>query len=449
MAIIYALSTAPGRAGISIFRFSGAGCHAVIDRFLQVPFAGAGVVRRQHVRLLIHPETGAVLDQVVVVLGQAPATFTGEDTVELHIHGSIALQRLLPELFDACPGVRQAEPGEFLRRSLLHGKRSVAEIEHLDALLQSETYAQLEVLGRRQLLYGAMQGWERDLIAIISTVEGALEFPDDEDGSFAEALLAAISGGLMGLLAEMRAVEASSARALRVLSGFRLVLIGRPNVGKSSTLNALLGEDVAIASAVPGTTRDVVERRVDLAGLLVCVSDTAGIHATGDALEREGVARARVAMRDADLLLCITDREESPAEFCAELGVGADARCIFVRNKADLLQAGTSGGDWLLYSAHRGDNHSELRTAIIGELQAVAPQAETVFVTRQRQLGALQESIGHLETAIGFPAGRLESELEVFAEELRLALYGMGAIIGRFDYEAILDDLFSNFCLGK
>ncbi len=184
-------------------------------------------------------------------------------------------------------------------------------------------------------------------------------------------------------------------------------------------------------------------------GVVVCVSDTAGIHVTGDALERAGVARARVAMRDADLLLCITDREESPAEFCVELGVGEDARCIFVRNKSDLLRSGSSGGDWLLYSAHRGDNHSELRAAIIAELQAVAPQAETVFVTRQRQLGALRESIGHLETAIGFPAERLESELEVFAEELRLALYGMGAIIGRFDYEAILDDLFSNFCLGK
>ncbi len=475
MDTIFALSSASGRAGVSVFRLSGAHSHAITQHLVRA-LPRLPEPRHCYFRPLIHPESGAVVDRVIVVFFDAPHSFTGEDTTELHIHGSVALQQGLPRLFalagaaiggDAVT-IRQAERGEFIKRALLNDKTSVLEVEHLDALLQAETEAQLEIASHSQATVDFCAAIERDLIHILSQTEGVLEFPDDsladhdggDAGDDGDPFVTPIASSVDALHGKLRRAVTNGKKALKILRGIQLVIVGRPNVGKSSTMNALLGSDVAIASPIPGTTRDIVERRFDIEGMAVTVADTAGIHATIDPIEQEGVTRARRAIEQADVLLCLTDKDETIDEFDQALGIPSTttAHRIYARNKYDLV-TGTSTAavrkDWLVYSATRGDRLETVQASISTALAAFRPEEEGVMMTKTRQLDAMEQSLAHIQTVQRMLANHLlaprgaNDDIELVAEELRLALLALGEVIGRYDYDHILDDLFANFCLGK
>ncbi len=299
---IFAQASAPGRAGIAVVRISGQQAHAAA-----AALAGPlGAARTAALRWLVHPATGEKLDQALVLPFAAPASFTGEDTVELHLHGSPAGVRTVLAALGAQPGLRPAEPGEFTRRALLGNRLDLARVEGLGDLIAAETTAQ-----HRQaiaLMQGALarlaEGWRHHLLHSLAFVEATIDFADEE---LPPDLLEQITDELALTVAAIDAEVAGARIAERVREGFEVALVGRPNVGKSTLLNALAGRDAALTSEIAGTTRDVIEVRVDLGGLALTILDMAGIREAGETIEHMGVARARARAAGADLRLFLVD----------------------------------------------------------------------------------------------------------------------------------------------
>ncbi|MBN8913520.1 MAG: tRNA uridine-5-carboxymethylaminomethyl(34) synthesis GTPase MnmE, partial [Rhizobiales bacterium] len=300
---IFALASAPGRAGVAVIRVSGEGAGRVVD-FMAGP---RPVARRAVGRFIRHPESGEKLDRGVVLWFPAPASFTGEDVTELHLHGGRAVVQAVLEALAVMPGLRMAEPGEFARRAFEAGKLDLAEVEGLADLIDAETDGQ-----RRQALAqasGALSdlydGWRASLIEALGLIEAGLDFADEGDvgtKTFTEAT------SIISVLARAVRHHLDDGHRGEILrDGFRVALTGPPNAGKSSLLNALARREVAIVSEGAGTTRDVIEVRLDLGGLPVIVSDTAGFRDTEGAIEREGMRRSRAVAEAADLVLWLTD----------------------------------------------------------------------------------------------------------------------------------------------
>ncbi|HLM41465.1 MAG TPA: tRNA uridine-5-carboxymethylaminomethyl(34) synthesis GTPase MnmE [Microvirga sp.] len=430
---IFATASGYGRAAVCLIRISGGQ-----SRFVLEALAGSvPAPRRAAVRVLREPGTGEPLDQALVLWMPGPGSFTGEDQAELHIHGGLATRAAVLRALGSLKECRPAEAGEFTRRAFLNGRMDLSQVEGLADVIDAETEAQrrqaMRQLGGR--LGQATERWREDILQVLALLEASLDFSDEGDVPAdleADILrrLGAIERDLAGVLAN-RSGE-------RLREGLSVVLAGPPNAGKSTLLNALARRDVAIVSPVAGTTRDVIEVHCDLGGLPVIVADTAGLRESGDAVEQEGVARARARAQDADLVLWLIPPEGPEAE------APPARRLLRVGTKADL--GGRREGCDLLVSAASGEGIPELIERLAAEAQAALGGGDAV-VTRERHRKALERAYSGVVGA----REMLESggPLELAAEEVRLASRAVGEISGRVDVEHVLDRLFSSFCIGK
>jgi tRNA modification GTPase len=441
MDTIYALASASGRAGVAVIRLSGPQAMAALRRLAgELPPA-----RRAVLRSLRDPRSGAELDRGLVLAFPAPHSFTGEDMVELHVHGGRALVRAVLEAVADCEGLRPAEPGEFTRRAFEHGKMDLTAAEGLADLVNAETEAQ-----RRQALrqlrgdLGELyEGWRRQLMTALARIEAHIDFPDED---LPPILVEQTRGTLSAMIAEIAAHLQDERRGQRLRDGLSVAILGPPNVGKSSLLNALAGRPAAIVSAQAGTTRDVIEVRLDLGGYALTLSDTAGLREAGDAVEREGVRRARASAAASDYKILMVDARVYP-NIDPEVAELVDADTLFVVNKCDLVSVegvtAMAGRPALAVSALTGLGIDELLKALTDAVVERAGFSEIPLISRERHRRALEECRAGLERALA--AG----SIELLAEDLRLAVRHIGRITGRVDVEDLLDVVFREFCIGK
>ena len=423
MDTIYALASARGKAGVSIVRISG----PLAFEAVRVLAGDVPEPRRTVLRVL---RSGAVaLDQALVLTFAKSASFTGEAVAELHLHGSVAVVSAVLRALGAMDGLRLAEAGEFTRRALENGCLDLAQVEGLADLIDAETEAQ-----RRQalrVLSGAVgrraEGWRRRLIRAAALLEATIDFADEDVPVDVGPEVLAL---LDGLLAELRAEALGALAAERVRDGYEVAIVGLPNAGKSTLLNALAGREAAIVSSVPGTTRDVIEVRMDLGGLAVTVLDTAGLRETSDEVEQIGVARALARARAADLRVFLRDFGALPE------GLDVMAQDIVVNSKAD-----TGGG----VSGLTGAGVPELLSQIGAVLQGRAASAGVL--TRERHRQAIILAVRSMESAREEVCAG--DRLELAAESLRAAIRARDVRVGRVDVEQVLGEIFASFCIGK
>lgn len=437
MDTIFALSSGALPAGVAVVRISGPAAGPVLAALcgrLPEPRAAALV-------WLHEPETGARVDRGLALWFPAPVSFTGEDCAELHCHGSRAVVARLYDVLSRQPGLRMAEPGEFARRAFHNGKLDLTEVEGLSDLIQAETEAQ-----RRQALALAggalstlLEDWRGELIGLRAAMEARLDFADEDD--VPEALPVDFSERVRRLRAAMAELMAGHRAAERVRTGFRVALVGRPNVGKSTLLNAFAGRDVAIVTEEPGTTRDVLEVPLDLRGYPVILSDTAGLRDTVSLAETEGVRRARLSAEGSDLVLLLDDGASGAPE-----PVFAAAPVWRVRTKVDLADgsAGPSDGTKFSISAKTGDGLDSLQGALAQAAAEALPDGGEALLARPRQVAALRRADAALAAVL--EGGKPD---EVVADLLRQASDEIGRLTGRVDVEDVLDHLFAEFCIGK
>jgi len=427
MDTIFALATAPGKSGVAIIRLSGPRAWEAVRQLAgSLPAPRVAGLRKL---------TGAAghLDEALVLVFEAGSSFTGEAVAELHLHGSTAvIASVLSELGNQ-PGLRQAEPGEFTRRALENGCLDLSQVEGLADLIDAETEAQRRQAQR--VLSGELgrhaAGWRRDLIRAAALIEATIDFADEEvPVNVSPEVLELLSRVLSGLWKEID----GAGFAERVRTGFEVAIVGAPNVGKSTLLNALAGRDAAITSEVAGTTRDVIEVRMDLGGLPVTVLDTAGLRDTSDRVEAIGVERARERAKSADLRIFLVLPGEEPA-------FPPSPEDIVVTGKADLT--GVSEG---AVSGATGYGLGDLIDRVKRRLEVQA--ARSGLAIRERHRVAMVRASDRIETVVrGLTNESLISELA--AEELRSAVRALDSLIGRVDVEMLLDDIFSSFCIGK
>ncbi|MBQ1497871.1 MAG: tRNA uridine-5-carboxymethylaminomethyl(34) synthesis GTPase MnmE [Sphingomonas sp.] len=427
MDTIYAVSSGALPAAIAVLRVSGPRAFDMVRDFagdLPAP-------RRAVVRALADPADGGLLDRAILLCFPGPRSATGEDLAEFHLHGGRAVVRAVEAALARRPGLRPAEPGEFTRRALLHGRIDLSEAEGLGDLLMAETEAQRRsaIRSAEGAVRRAVEGWTDRLLMLAARVEAELDHSDEEDVADA-TLLPAIRSGAAALAADIAAV-ADRPPVERLRDGIRVVLAGPPNAGKSSLLNAMAGRDAAIVSPISGTTRDRIEAPVVRGGIAWLLIDTAGLAARpGDEIEAIGIARAQAAQAEADILLWLGD--DAPP---------AHDRSLWLNPRAD-LPGRPAATDRLSQSSLTGEGMDGLWDAMAALAADMLPPPD------QMALNARQRALAQ-NAATALRAAAAEGDLLLIAEQLRSAMRGFDAITGRAGVEAMLDALFARFCIGK
>lgn len=449
---ICAIATPPGSGGLGIVRVSG-------PRVQDIARQLAGrLPRPRHATLAeFRDAKGEIIDSGILLYFAAPHSFTGEDVLELQAHGgTFILQRLVDRAIEL--GARPALPGEFSQRAFLNDKLDLVQAEAIADLIQSGTDAAARAAQRslQGVFSRRVQTLQEQLTALRVFVEAAIDFPDEEIDFLAES---DVLSRLVDTRKELTALlqEARQGRLLR--DGIVLAIVGSPNAGKSSLLNALSGQDSAIVTEIPGTTRDVLRELIDLDGIPVHVADTAGIRETEDLIEAEGVRRARQALASADLVLLVEDASD-PDRLGPEptIDLPDGMSCLRLANKADLIAADrlerleqASGPDQLWISARTGYGIDHLRRTIREQIGAPGKLADGraagSFSARQRHIDALRRAGAHLEAGQQVMEQRQAGEL--LAEELRLAQQALGELTGELLPDDLLGEIFSSFCVGK
>jgi tRNA modification GTPase len=429
---IFALSSGRAPSAIAIVRMSGPeAATALIELVGKVP------PPRVATRALLRDAHGRPVDDSVVLWFPAPASATGEDVAEFHVHGGRAVLAALFAALSGLENVRAAEPGEFTRRAFENGKLDLTEAEGLDDLIHADTDRQRRQALRQLngLLGDRARDWRERIIGASALIEAGIDFSDEGDVS--AELIAPARAKIESLLAEIEEVLAAQGKAERLRDGLVVAIAGPPNVGKSTLINQLARREVAIVSPYAGTTRDIIEVQLDLDGYPVTVIDTAGIRETDDPVEQEGVRRARARAAEADLVLWLFDSAAAvrPDETATPLWR--------VRNKIDLGAVGYSA-DFEI-SADRGDSIPALISALVGFAQDFFGADEGGLITRERQRQLLRQTAISLHRSILM----FEEGEELAAEDLRAAAYALGRLLGRVDVEDILDVIFREFCIGK
>lgn len=429
MDTIYALATALGKSGVAVIRLSG-------PLALNATAKVAGSLPKHRVAGLraLRNSEGDMLDQALVITFDNGHSFTGEYVAELHLHGGIATINAVLETLGNMEELRLAEPGEFTRRALDNGCLDLAQIEGLSDLIEAETEAQ-----RRQavkVLSGALgdkaEKWRIDLIRAAALLEATIDFVDED---VPVDVTPEVNALLSGVIAELYDEESGINVSERIRLGFEVAIVGAPNVGKSTLLNRLAGREAAITSEIAGTTRDVIEVRMDLNGLPVTILDTAGLRQTDDTIENLGIERAITRVTESDIRVFLHDSET------LDLPIHPADDDIVVRSKGDIYK-----GDHFSISALTGIGIDKLVSRISDVLAIKAQGAGTA--TRERHRIAIKKAIAALEAAkVELDYGVERAELA--AEELHTAIRALDSLVGRVDVEHILDEIFSSFCLGK
>jgi tRNA modification GTPase len=427
---IVALSSGAVPSGVAVIRISGPAAGPILREVL------GSLPEPRQLRLASIEIAGELIDRGLVAWFPAPHSFTGEDCVELQVHGSPAVVRRLLRGFAARPAVRLAEAGEFTRRAFEKGKLDLTEVEGLGDLIEAETEGQRkQAIARLSgVLSSQLEGWREQLLDLRAEIEAQLDFSDEGDVG---ELPAGFAPALASLRQEIGIAIETVGRGRIVREGLRVALAGAPNAGKSSLLNALAKSDMAIVTDEPGTTRDVREVAIDLGGQLVILVDMAGLRATGSKAEAEGVRRARSEIAEADLVLWLM----APDVPAGELATESRAPAWRIATKADL--GVTQPGSELSVSAKTGAGLAELVARLMAFAEA-ATAGEPALVSRERDLVALEGAAAAVDEA----AVRL-GEPEIAAEALRQATHALERLLGRMDAESVLDRLFSSFCIGK
>lgn len=437
---IFALASGPGRAGVAVLRISGADAGravaALTAKTLPEP-------RRAARRRFIDGH-GDIIDDGLLLWFPAPASFTGEDVAELQVHGGTAIIAALSETLSSL-GLRHAGPGDFTRRAFENGKLDLTAAEAIADLVDAETEGQRrqalrQMQGELAALY---DGWRAQLLSVLALIEAEIDFPDED---LPDALAARAAPQIDALIAAMDAHLADHARGERVRDGYRIAILGAPNAGKSSLLNALARREAAIVSDTPGTTRDVVEVRLVLGGFPVWIADTAGLREAADAIESEGVRRALERADAADLRIAVV---EAGAQGLPEgLAERLAAHDILVASKIDLetQTPAVTGAPALRVSTKTGAGVEALLQSIAARVAEDLAQHDAPVLTRLRHREAVTDAREHLHRAshafsIGGP--------ELVAEDVRMAARALGRLTGRIDVEDVLGEIFSSFCIGK
>jgi tRNA modification GTPase len=434
---IYALSTPPGRSGVAVVRLSGADAGGMLDALAGLPRPAA----RQAALRSIRASDGSLIDRALVLWFPGPKSFTGEDCAELHLHGGPAvIEAALSALDEA--GAVPAEPGEFTRRAFENDKLDLTEAEGLADLIEAETEGQrqqalAQMSGVLRTLY---DGWRSDLIAAMASIEGEIDFPDEED--VPDALSHVAFEPLSRLIASMEDHLDDGRRGERVRTGFSIALIGAPNAGKSSLLNRLARREAAIVTDIPGTTRDIVEVRLTMAGFPVIISDTAGLREAVDAIEAEGVRRALDRADNADLRIGVVDARSE--KDLLDLRGRLKDDDLLVLNKLDLAPEKKAAGAYRL-SAKSGDGVALLEERIESIVRDRLSAREYPALSRARHRRAVETAVAALRRA----RDQLALAPELAGEDARLAVRALESLTGRVDVEDVLDRVFSQFCIGK
>lgn len=449
---IIALASGAGRAGVAVIRASGPGSAGLLRALTR---EGQDVSRetllpkprRAAIRTLRDAE-GGFLDEAIVLWMPGPHSCTGEDVVEFHVHGGPAVIEAVIAAGTATRLCRIAEPGEFTRRAFDAGRMDLTQAEAIGDLIDAETEGQRRQAGRLYQGEAArtFEGWRGLLMSAMAALEASIDFPDEADIP-GEINLAALEP-IEALAAELEAALGDAGRLRSVREGFRIAILGPPNAGKSSLMNRLARREAAIVSPIAGTTRDVVEVRLVLAGYPVWVADTAGLREASDVIEAEGVRRALERAEEADLRIWVTDA----ADVSRETLPGAEVRPgdLRVLNKADLLSSApveAGGQDVFVVSARSGAGFDAFERRVTQIVRERLESDEAPLVTRARHRELVEETLGAVERAL--EGARIGIGAELVSEDLRLAARALGRITGSIDAEDLLDRIFSQFCVGK
>lgn len=449
---IFALATPPGVSGVAVLRVSGP---LALQSLAVLADKKAEDIKPRFAYFgrLKHPVSRETIDEALWLYFKSPASFTGEDVVEYHLHGSMAVISEMLDVLAAQAGHRMAEPGEFTRRAYQNDKMDLTKAEAVADLIHAETQLQKQQALRQMggALNKLYEGWREDLARSLAYVEADLDFPDED---LPDGVVEVVRPKIETLAADIAAHLNDNRRGERLRSGVKIAVIGAPNAGKSSLVNALAQRDVAIVSQHAGTTRDVIEAHLDLGGYPVIIADTAGLRpeelgeSGQDGIEAEGIRRALDWAAQADIKLLLFDAGDAPdwdKHSCALI----DEYALVVVNKIETLTEagveGPSGQDYIGISVQSGQGMDQFLAALTAKVKDLIGQNETPALTRQRHRHNLQDTQEALGRAL---AG--EGVLpELVAEDIRIAMRSLGRITGRVDVEDLLDIIFKDFCIGK
>ena len=445
---IAAIATPPGRGGIGVARISGKNLQALAQEIL------GHIPEPRHASLSKFLDAnGQTIDQGIALYFPAPHSYTGEDVLELQGHGGPAVMNLLLSRCLAA-GARLAQPGEFTLRAFLNNKLDLAQAESVADIIDASTgeAARCAMRSLQGEFSAAIHTLVQALTDLRMLVEATLDFPEEETDFLQHANA---YGKLAGIQTQLERVLTSACQGSLLREGMHVVLVGQPNVGKSSLMNRLAGEEVAIVTEVPGTTRDAIRQSIEIEGVPLHLIDTAGLRETDNAVEKIGIARTRAAIDKADLVLLLIDARQGVAAADRAIldSLPAGLPLISVFNKIDLLNEtpqlkGREGQIEIRLSAKTGAGVDLLRQKLL-ETIGWQPHAvaEGLFMARQRHLRALAEAREHLRGAVA--VGEKGEQLELLAEELRLAQLALTTITGEFSADDLLGEIFSRFCIGK
>lgn len=434
---IYAVASGAGKAAITVVRVSGPACAGVLAAMIHRPVAA----RQASLRWLRSPSSGEMLDQALVLYFPAPASFTGEDAVEFHLHGGRGVVAAVLRALGQIEGLRPAEPGEFTRRALMAGKLDLARVEGLADLIDSETEQQ-RLQAVRQFaggLTGHVSLWRERLLEALALVTAEIDFGEEAD--VPANLSAKVRQQGAEVLDYLDAALAQHKSAERVREGVSIVLAGAPNAGKSSLLNALAGREAAIVSEHAGTTRDLIEIALDIAGVPVWLVDTAGLREAEGPIEAEGIARAKARAMRADLVLWLTAADQREVDSVPKLS----AEMWRVTTKVDLRRDEECAVD-LAVSVLSGTGLEALMTKLGDYVRSRLPHEGMALLTRQRHVRACEAARSALMRVVH---GEAMQPLDLLAADLHEAARALAQVIGLIDVEDVLDDIFSRFCIGK
>lgn len=429
--IIFALASAKGRAGVSVIRVSGKNSIFSIEKLLKNTLPVDNKCLRK-----IYDADDNIIDEVLILTFKEKASFTGDETVEIHCHGSTAVVTYILQTLSNIKNFRIADPGEFTRRALENGNLDLTQVEGLADLIESETEAQrrLAIRSMDGALSSKVQEWRKDLIRAVSLIEATIDFADED-------IPTDVTPEVLGLInktqSDIKSEIKGSFAAERIREGFEIAIVGPPNIGKSTLLNALAGRDAAITSDMAGTTRDVIEVKMDISGFAVTLLDTAGIRETTDKIEQIGVDRAKLRAKNADLRLFITHSGEPN-----DLKLNPEENDIVVIGKSDLLNK----SDILAISGKSGEGLDSLLKEISDKLCRLSIGAQTA--TRERHRISMIKAQRFLDAGKLLIEDNLELS-ELASSEFHQGIQTLSSLIGSVGVEDLLDEIFSSFCLGK
>ena len=443
---IYALSTLFGKSGIAVFRISGASAFSVFGKMTSIDM-DKYEDRKMYFAELRHPVSRETLDSVLIVGFKAPHSFTGDDTVEINCHGSKAVIRSILEALSVLPDFRLAEAGEFSRRAFYNGKMDLTEADGLADLIDAETKLQQKIALQQMggSLLNLYDNWRSQLVEILSYIEAFIDFPEE---NIPQNTVFKIEKKVKDIQLSIQKHLSDNKVEEHLRDGFRVVIAGPANAGKSSLINAIVNRNVAIVSDIAGTTRDVIDAYIDIKGVPVILSDTAGLPEGNDKIEQIGIDMAKEKINEADFKIFIFDASNNnttPDIF--NMYMTAENNYILVANKADKLSAKQKENlvkqNYVLISAKQNDNIQAITDKLYYYFSEIFADNSSQIITRRRYKDALIECLDNLKRF------NLNKDVELAAEDIRLACRSIGKITGRVEVDEILDKIFSSFCIGK